>query len=144
MKALLSLLCWCFTALWHILSNFGCGHLTCPHCCSASLLGSLPVLSAHSFASNRQLPFLIQQKGIAIEIISWSKVHGCEDRTMTVCIPGGRWSDWATAPTMKAIHSMVIHVKYEPRHDKTHLYHMSHVTRKPVFRVCNQVRLKPA
>ena len=41
-----------FTALQHILGHFGCGQLTLPHCSWASLLGSLPVLSAHSFASN--------------------------------------------------------------------------------------------
>ena len=39
---LLLLLCWCFTALRH----FPC------HCSWASLLGSLSVLSTHSFASN--------------------------------------------------------------------------------------------
>ena len=39
---LLLLLCWCFTALRH----FSC------HCSWASLLGSLSVLSTHSFASN--------------------------------------------------------------------------------------------
>ena len=33
------------------------------HCSWASLLGSLPVLSAYSFASNWQLPFLNQQEG---------------------------------------------------------------------------------
>ena len=42
----------CFTALQHILGHFGCGQLTLPHCSWASLLGSLPVLSAHSFVSN--------------------------------------------------------------------------------------------
>ena len=57
------LLCWCFTALRHILGHFGRGQLTLPHCSWASLLGSLPVLSAHSFASNWQLPFLNQRKG---------------------------------------------------------------------------------
>ena len=33
-----------------------------PHCSWASLLGSLPVFSAHSFASNWQLLFLNQRK----------------------------------------------------------------------------------
>ena len=37
--------------------------LTYPHCSWASLHGRLPVLSAHSFASNWQLPLLNQQKG---------------------------------------------------------------------------------
>ena len=57
------ILCRCFTALQHILGHFGRGQLTYPHCSWASLLGSLPVLSAHSFASNWQLPFLNQRKG---------------------------------------------------------------------------------
>ena len=52
----------CFTALQHILGHFGRGQLTYPHCSWASLLGSLPVLSAHSFASNLQLLFLNQRK----------------------------------------------------------------------------------
>ena len=47
----------------HILGHFGCGQLTYPHCSWASLLGSLPVLSAHSFTSNWQLPFLNHRKG---------------------------------------------------------------------------------
>ena len=42
--------------------HFGCGQLPLPHCSWASLLGSLPVLSAHSFASNWQLLFLNQRK----------------------------------------------------------------------------------
>ena len=52
-----------FMALWHFSGHFGCGQLTYPHCSWASLLGSLPVVSAHSFDSNWQLPFLNQQKG---------------------------------------------------------------------------------
>ena len=55
-------LCWCFTALQHILGHFRRSQLTYPHCSWASLLGSLPVLSAHSFASNWQLSFLNQRK----------------------------------------------------------------------------------
>ena len=39
------------------------GQLTDPHYSWTSLLGSLLVLSAHSFASNLQLPFLKQWKG---------------------------------------------------------------------------------
>ena len=46
------LLCWCFTALQHLSGHFGRGQLTYPQCSWASLLGSLPVLSAHYFASN--------------------------------------------------------------------------------------------
>ena len=48
-----SILVWfdfCVIALQHILGNFGHGQLPLPHCSWASLLGSLPVLSAHSFA----------------------------------------------------------------------------------------------
>ena len=56
------LFCWCFSALRHILGHFGRGQLTYPHCSWANLLGSLPVFSAHSFASNWQLPFLNQRK----------------------------------------------------------------------------------
>ena len=52
----------CFTAFQHILGHFGHGQLPWSHCSLASLLGSLPVLSAHSFASNWLLLFLNQQK----------------------------------------------------------------------------------
>ena len=62
MNLLLLLLCWSFTALWHFSCHFGRGELTYPHCSWASLLGSLPVLSAHSFTRNWQLPFLNQRK----------------------------------------------------------------------------------
>ena len=41
-----------FMALRHISGHFGRGQLTYPHRFWASLLGSLPVLSAHSFTSN--------------------------------------------------------------------------------------------
>ena len=44
------------------LGHFGRGQLPYPHCSWASFLGSLPVLSAHSFASNWQLLFLNQRK----------------------------------------------------------------------------------
>ena len=46
------MLCLCFTTLRHILGHFGSGQLPYPHCSWASLLGSLPKLSAHSFASS--------------------------------------------------------------------------------------------
>ena len=52
----------CFTAIQHNLCHFGRGQLAYPNCSWASLLGSLPVLSAHSFASNWQLLFLNQRK----------------------------------------------------------------------------------
>ena len=69
LKVLRSVICkylvwfdFCFTALQHILGHFGRGQLAYPHCWWANLLGSLPVLSAHSFASNWQLLFLNQRK----------------------------------------------------------------------------------
>ena len=52
----------CFTVLQHILGNFGRGQLPLPHCSWTSPLGSLPVLSTHSFANNWQLLFLNQRK----------------------------------------------------------------------------------
>ena len=52
-----------FYSLSTLFSHFGCGHLSYPHCSWASLLGSWPVLSANSFASNWQLPVLNQWKG---------------------------------------------------------------------------------
>ena len=64
---------WCFVAFQHFSGHVRRGHLTYPHCFWASLLGSLPVLSAHSFASNWQLPFLNQQKG----------ENGCRNYFMT-------------------------------------------------------------
>ena len=45
------------------LGSFRAGQLSYPHCSWANLLGSLQVLSAHSFANNWQLPFLNQWKG---------------------------------------------------------------------------------
>ena len=63
LKVMVSL-CGCFTAPRHILGHFWRDQLlvTYPYCSWASLLGSLQVLSAHSFASNWQLPFLNQRK----------------------------------------------------------------------------------
>ena len=52
----------CFMALQHTLGHFGRGQLPLPHCSWASLVGSLPVFSAHSFASYWQLLFLNQRK----------------------------------------------------------------------------------
>ena len=43
--------------------HFRSGQLTYPHCSWASLLCSLPVLTAQSFTNNWQLPFLNQRKG---------------------------------------------------------------------------------
>ena len=97
---------WCFTAFWHILGNFGRSHLTQPHCSWASLLGSLPVLSAHSFASNWQLTFLNQQKGGSgcrnVFMTKSQRKNVLPDvriEPTTVRIPGGRTSYRATAPS---------------------------------------------
>ena len=54
---------WCFMALRHISGHFGRGQLSYSHCSWANLLGSLQVLSAHSFVNNWQLPFLNKRKG---------------------------------------------------------------------------------
>ena len=71
-----------FMALQHILDHFGCGELTLPHCSWASLLGSLPVPSAHSFASNWQLLFLNQRKREnGVEMFSWPCLHERMRRT---------------------------------------------------------------
>ena len=63
----------CFTSFQHILGHFGCCQLPWPNCSWASLLGSLPVLSAHPFASNWQLLFLNQ----------WKRENGCWNFFMT-------------------------------------------------------------
>ena len=91
---LVSWLYYCFTALWHILGHFKCGQLANPHCSWASLLDSLPVLGAHSLASNWQLPFLNQRKGEngrTIFFITKSpqkNVSGVMIEPATVCMPG--------------------------------------------------------
>ena len=95
---------WCFTALGHVSGLFRCGQLTYPHCFWANLLSCLPVLSAHSFASNWQLSFLIQRKG---ENVCGNYFMTCLHERMlldvrikpaTVRIPVGRASDRAIAP----------------------------------------------
>ena len=94
----------CFTALQHILGNFGCGQLTYPHCSWASLLGSLPVLSAHSFASNWHLLFLNQRKrenGRRNVFMTKSPRKNVPDVGIELgaaCMPSKHASDWATAP----------------------------------------------
>ena len=90
---------WCFTALQHFSGHFGHGQLICSHCSWASLLGSLLVLSAHSFDSNWQLPFLIQRKGengrrnYFMTNLLERMLSGMRIEPTTVCIPGGRGSD---------------------------------------------------
>ena len=66
------------------------------HCSWASLLGSLPVLSAHSFASNLQLPFLNPRKGenssrnYFITNLCERMLPGVRIEPATVRIPSGR------------------------------------------------------
>ena len=76
------LLCWCFIAPRHISGHFEYGQLTYQHCSLASLLGSLSVLSAHSFASNWQL---LEGREWPQELFHdqtpWKNVAGREDRT---------------------------------------------------------------
>ena len=95
----------CFTALQHILGHFGHGQSPWPHCSRASLLGSLTVLSAHSFASHWQVFFLNQQK----------RENGCRNSFLTkyprknmpdvgielgtACMPSGHTSDRAAMPS---------------------------------------------
>ena len=102
--ACVMLFCWCFMALQHFSGSFGRGQLTYPHCSWASLLGSLPVLSAHSFTSNWQLPFLNQWKGenghrnYFLTNLYESMLPDVRIEPATVHIPGGCASDRATTP----------------------------------------------
>ena len=71
------------------------------------LLGSLPVLSAHSFASNWPLPFLNQRKrengcrNYLIMNLHERMLQDMRIKPQTILIPGGRASDRATAPGYK-------------------------------------------
>ena len=103
-KKRVRLLCLCFTALGHFSGHFGRGQLTTPHCSWASLLGSLPVLSAHSFACtcNWQVPFL-NQRIMGRRNYFMTNLHERMSPTVrtelaTVRIPGRRASDRAIAP----------------------------------------------
>ena len=95
---------WCFTALGHVSGLFRCGQLTYPHCFWANLLSSLPVLSAHSFASNWQLSFLSQRKGENVcgnyfmTSLHERMLLDVRIKPATVRIPGGRACDRAIAP----------------------------------------------
>ena len=97
----------CFTALQHILGHFERGQLPLPHCSWASLLGSLPVLSAHSFASNWQLLFLNQRKrenGRRNLFMTKSPRKNVPDVGIELgaaCMPSGHASDRATAPGIR-------------------------------------------
>ena len=94
----------CFTALWHILGHFGCSQLTYSHCSWATLRGSVPVLSAHLFASNWQLPFLNQRKEEnGRRNYFMTKLHErilphVRIEPATARIPGGYRSDRVSAP----------------------------------------------
>ena len=103
------LLCWCFTALRHFSGHFGRGQLIYPHCSWASLLGSFPVLSAHSFASNWQLPFLNQRKGrndrrnYFLTNLRERMLQDVRIEPATVRIPGGRAFGQATVSGYKTL-----------------------------------------
>ena len=84
--------------------SFWASQLTYPHCSWASLLGSLPVLSAHSFASNWQLLFLNQRKrenGRRNVFMTKSQRKNVPDVGIELgaaCMPSEHASDRATAP----------------------------------------------
>ena len=88
----------CFTALQHILGHFGRGRLIQPHYSWASLLGSLPVLSAHNFASNWQLLFLNRRKWEnGFRNVSWPSLHERMCRTWGLHAKRTRfWSSYRT------------------------------------------------
>ena len=118
-------LCWCFKALRHFSGHFGRGLLTYRHCSSASLLGSSPVFSSHSFASNWQLPFLNQRKGEnAVGFIAWPipmteeccRTWGSNQRPhtrRTSIRPSYR------ARLVSSVQSPLYQTLYEPLHEKT-------------------------
>ena len=87
----------CFTALQHILGHFGRGQLTYPHCSWASLLGSLPVLRAHSFASNWQLLLLNGRRNVFMTKSPWKNVPDVGIELGSACMPSEHFSDRATA-----------------------------------------------
>ena len=61
--------------------------------------GSLPVFSAQSFASNCQLLFLNQGKGV---IFSTTECAGLEDRSAAACLRSAQHTtDQATTPSLK-------------------------------------------
>ena len=99
-------LCSCIIALRHIVGHFGHGQLTYPHCSWASLLCRLPARSAHSVASNWQLPYMNQRKGENGRRNDFmTKLHermlpDMRIEPATVRKPGGRASDRASAPGM--------------------------------------------
>ena len=94
--------------------SFGHSLLAWPHCSWENLLGSLPVLSAHSFASNWQLLFLNQQKrenGRRNFFITRSPRKNVPDVGIELgaaCMPSGHASDWATTPGYRCTDIVII------------------------------------
>ena len=81
------LLCWYFMAL-HILDNFGRGQLTYPRCSWASLLGSLPVLSAHSFVVTDNCPSWISVTKLVLNLIHAVKFKNANKECI---LPEDQW-----------------------------------------------------
>ena len=85
-------------------TQLGRNQLSYPYCSWASLLGSLQVLSAHSFANNWQLPFLNQRKGEnGQKNYFTTNLHqrilpDVRIEPATIHIPGRQASDRAIAP----------------------------------------------
>ena len=98
----------CLMALQHFLGHFRHRQLTKPHCSWASFLGSLPVLSALSFASNWQLLFLNQRKrenGRRNVFMTKSPRKNVPDVVIELraaCMPSEHASNRATAPSQES------------------------------------------
>ena len=141
----------CFTAIQHVLGHFGRGQLPELHCSWASLLGSLPVLSAHSFASNWQLLFL-RENGFRIIFMTKSprkNVSNVGIELGAVCMPSGHASDRATALDLQRgcnkrkrrhgrenINMFLIHSTYIPHNLYSYIHSISlyiHVEKNLVF-----------
>ena len=151
----LLLLFWCFTTLRYFSGHFGHSQLTYPNCSWASHLGSLSVLSAHSFASNWQLPFFNEWKGEnTCRNYFMTKLHermlpDVRTEPVTVHIPGGRASDWATASStalLKLIQSQEDIFCYLSYHIVPLLKKKcsSKIMRKPAFAIWEQQRCQSA
>ena len=99
---LLLLMMRCFTARRHFSCHFGGGQLTYPRRFLARLLGSLPVLSAHSFASNCT-SWISGRERMTVKNYFMTNLHermlsDLRTEPAIVRIPGGRVSDRATTP----------------------------------------------
>ena len=79
--------------------------LTYPHCSWESLLGSLPVLSAHSFASNWQLIFL----KLFHDQTPRKNVVGREDQTSN-CLHTRQTRIWPSYHTQQVVHCNMIYM----------------------------------